>query len=247
MLRGAEVALLGAAAPGTPAGRGGRGGAAAGGGMSQRPRRGQRGGPGGAPAFPRTGGARRRRRGRRGRCRGGAAGAAVAAGVAEAARLRLNREPALAALASAAGELGTRATALLARIEWPGKPGAAAPVTPLTPAEQARFAAGQTVYQSLCQRLSSAGRPRSGEIAPSLVGSRLALAPARIPARILINGKEGKVGLMPPLGEALTDEQIAAVLTYVRREWGQTASPVDLQNSDGYACSYQGPCAAVDR
>ena len=32
---------------------------------------------------------------------------------------------------------------------------------------------------------------------------------------------------MPPLGSALTDEQIAAVLTYIRREWGQTASPVD--------------------
>ena len=32
---------------------------------------------------------------------------------------------------------------------------------------------------------------------------------------------------MPPLGSALTDEQVAGVLTYVRREWGQTASPVN--------------------
>ena len=32
---------------------------------------------------------------------------------------------------------------------------------------------------------------------------------------------------MPPLGAALTDEQIAAALTYIRREWGHTASPVD--------------------
>ena len=63
----------------------------------------------------------------------------------------------------------------------------------------------------------------------SLLGSRLALAPAAVPIRILINGKEGKVGLMPPLGSALTDEQIAAALTYIRREWGQTASAVDLR------------------
>ena len=28
-------------------------------------------------------------------------------------------------------------------------------------------------------------------------------------------------------GSAITDEQIAAVLTYVRREWGQTGTPVD--------------------
>jgi mono/diheme cytochrome c family protein len=32
---------------------------------------------------------------------------------------------------------------------------------------------------------------------------------------------------MPPLGSVLTDDQIAAVLTYIRREWGQTGSPVD--------------------
>ncbi len=32
---------------------------------------------------------------------------------------------------------------------------------------------------------------------------------------------------MPPIGSALTDEQIAAVLTYIRREWGHAATPVD--------------------
>jgi mono/diheme cytochrome c family protein len=32
---------------------------------------------------------------------------------------------------------------------------------------------------------------------------------------------------MPPVGSALGDEQIAAVLTYIRREWGQAGSPVD--------------------
>ena len=37
---------------------------------------------------------------------------------------------------------------------------------------------------------------------------------------------QGPVGLMPPLGGALNDEQIAAVLTYVRREWGNALSPV---------------------
>jgi len=32
---------------------------------------------------------------------------------------------------------------------------------------------------------------------------------------------------MPPLGATLSDGDIAAVLTYIRREWGQTGSPVD--------------------
>ena len=64
-------------------------------------------------------------------------------------------------------------------------------------------------------------------MAPALVGSTLALAAPEIPARILLNGKEGSIGLMPPIGSALTDDQIAGVLTYIRREWGQTGTPVD--------------------
>jgi mono/diheme cytochrome c family protein len=43
---------------------------------------------------------------------------------------------------------------------------------------------------------------------------------------VLLQGKEGPVGLMPPVGATLDDEQIAAVLTYVRREWGQSGTAV---------------------
>ena len=32
---------------------------------------------------------------------------------------------------------------------------------------------------------------------------------------------------MPPIGSTLDDEQIASVLTYIRREWGQSGIPVD--------------------
>ena len=32
---------------------------------------------------------------------------------------------------------------------------------------------------------------------------------------------------MPPLGGVLNDDDIAAVLTYVRRDWGQSGTPVD--------------------
>jgi mono/diheme cytochrome c family protein len=54
----------------------------------------------------------------------------------------------------------------------------------------------------------------------------LATGAPQNPVRILLHGKQGTVGLMPPLGSSLTDDQIANVLTYVRREWGHTASPV---------------------
>ena len=223
LLRGAEVALLGMPAPGTPAGGRGRGGAAAAADAPCFDCPGGRAGPGGAAAFPQgrsaapaAEGGRAAGPGRGGRGRGGAGGPA----------LKLTREPALGALAARDEDLGKRAAAVLARVEWPGKPGAAAPVTPLTPAELVRFNAGREVYQNLCVACHQAdGRGRE-KIATSLIGSAFALAEPGVPVRVLMNGKEGAVGLMPPLGAALSDEQIAAVLTYVRREWDNAGSPV---------------------
>jgi mono/diheme cytochrome c family protein len=140
--------------------------------------------------------------------------------------VRLTAEPAgLRAIASAGGELAARATAVLARMEWPGKPGGS-PLAPLTPDEQQRFDAGQEVYRNLCAGCHQPDGRGQERLAPSLVGSTLALAPPGIPARILLQGKEGPVGLMPPVGTTLSDEQIASVLTYIRREWGQAGAPV---------------------
>jgi mono/diheme cytochrome c family protein len=141
--------------------------------------------------------------------------------------LKLSREPALVALArSNAGDFSTRAGALLPRLEWPGKPGVSS-APPLTAVEQARFDAGSVVYQNLCQACHQADGRGRDTLAPSLIGSPFAVADdGGIPIRIVLNGKEGPAGLMPPLGSVLTDDQIAAVLTYIRREWGHSARPV---------------------
>jgi mono/diheme cytochrome c family protein len=130
-------------------------------------------------------------------------------------------------LAGGSDTLAPRAANLLTRIEWPGKPGAADPVTPLTAAEQQRFEAGREIYRNICQACHQPDGRGLTRVAPPLVGSTLALAPAEITARIVLNGKEGSVGLMPPIGTTLTNDQIASVLTYVRREWGQRGDPVD--------------------
>ena len=99
-------------------------------------------------------------------------------------------------------------------------------MTPLTPEEQQRFDKGREVYRNLCQGCHQPDGRGQDRIAPSLVGSALALARPDIPARALLQGKEGPIGLMPPVGATLDDEQIAAVLTYVRREWGQSGTAV---------------------
>ena len=140
----------------------------------------------------------------------------------------MSREPAsFTGLASTPGDLQIRAANVLARIDWPGKPGAASPVAPLTAAEQQSFDAGREVYRNVCQACHQPDGRGLERVAPTLIGSVLALAPAEITSRILLNGKEGPVGLMPPIGSTLTDDQIASVLTYIRREWGQTGDPVN--------------------
>jgi len=139
----------------------------------------------------------------------------------------LNREPAALTRLPAGDQLAPRVSAVLARVSWPGKPGDAAPLPALTAEEQRRFDAGREIYRNICQSCHQPDGRGQDARAPTLVGAAFTLGPAEIPTRILLNGKEGAIGLMPPIGSKLSDVQIASVLTYVRREWGQTATPVD--------------------
>ena len=159
--------------------------------------------------------------GRGGRGFGGGRGAPVARSVS------LPAEPAaLSQLAGVAGETGAVATKVLARIEWPGKPAPVVELAPLTAVEQQRFAKGAEIYKSVCVGCHQPDGRGKEKMAPSLIESRYTTGDPGAAARVLIAGKEGPVGLMPPLGSALNDEQIASVLTYIRREWGNTGSPV---------------------
>jgi mono/diheme cytochrome c family protein/glucose/arabinose dehydrogenase len=208
LLRGTEIVLLGAAMPGTPAPRVTSDTAAP---CPTCP--GGRAGPGGAYAYTRpeaplpdptaTGGGR-----------GGAL-------------LRLNREPMALTGFTATDPLTPRVSAALARMSWPGKPGDSTPLPSLTVEEQRRFDAGREVYRNVCQGCHQPDGRGEDKRAPTLIGGTLTLGPAEIPTRILLNGKEGAFGLMPPIGSKLSDEQIASVLTYIRREWGQPSTPVD--------------------
>jgi mono/diheme cytochrome c family protein len=68
------------------------------------------------------------------------------------------------------------------------------------------------------------------------VDSEWVLGKPDVAARIVMHGVVGpiKVGsrtwnlAMPPLMQ-LTDEDVAGVLTYIRREWDHNASPVDTK------------------
>lgn len=58
---------------------------------------------------------------------------------------------------------------------------------------------------------------------PALVGDQLLLSDPRNPAYIVTHGRGG----MPNFSEDLSDAQIAAILSYVRSAWGNSAPPLD--------------------
>ena len=119
---------------------------------------------------------------------------------------------------------------------WPGKPGVAATVAPppLTGADLDRFNKGKAVFTSVCAACHQPdGRGQNG-LAPPLLDSDWILGSPQATVRIILYGLSGAIsvngrsyiGEMPGLG-VLDDDQIASVLTYLRREWGHTAAPVD--------------------
>lgn len=83
-------------------------------------------------------------------------------------------------------------------------------------------------------------------MAPSLHGSELLLGDVDTALLILLKGiaKEGMdyMGMMASLGAGLNDEKMAAVLTYTRNTWGNSASPVTVEQ----AAAARGKFSSVD-
>ena len=155
--------------------------------------------------------------------------------------LWLDAEP--ASLKTLKSVMGDKAGAKLfasveARLAWPGKPGAPPPpkIVPLNEAQTALFEKGKIIYATLCAACHQPHGFGLDGLAPPLVDSEWVLGKPEILTRIVLNGLAGpvKVGgrsfnlAMPPLPQ-LKDEDIAGVLTYIRREWEHNASPVETK------------------
>jgi aldose 1-epimerase len=141
----------------------------------------------------------------------------------------LSAEPAaLSALAQKGGLLATLAKTVSAKLDWPGRPAPAVTVPPLTAIQQKRYDAGAQIYKNVCAGCHQEDGRGKDKLGASLIDSPLVTAAdASGSIRVLLSGKDGAIGLMPPLGPAMSDEEIAAALTYIRRAWGHTASAVD--------------------
>lgn len=165
--------------------------------------------------------------------------------------LWLERAPeALTVLTRAFGKAPPKSLAALqARLAWPGKPGAPPPpvVVPLTEAQAARLDKGRTIYAGLCAACHQPHGYGLDGLAPPLVDSEWVLGKPDVAARIILHGLAGPVKVagrnwnlaMPPLPH-LSDEDVAAVLTYLRREWEHNASPVEPQAITELRAKHQG-------
>lgn len=133
---------------------------------------------------------------------------------------------ALSKLAAGSGELADAAKQISARLTWPGKPAPVAQATRRTAEEETRYQAGREIYGRSCAGCHAAEGQGTNVGAP-LTGSRWVTGLAGTSVRILVNGKEGPMGLMPPAGAGMSDDQVAAILTYIRGSWGNTAPAVN--------------------
>jgi mono/diheme cytochrome c family protein len=129
------------------------------------------------------------------------------------------------------------------RFTWPGLPSYARHAKPqvpsLTKAERALFEKGQAIYRELCISCHGGdGRglkspEGKGLLAPPLPGSPRLEQNKQAAIQIMLHGMIGDLdgkkyegGLMAPFGAANDDEWVASVLTYVRREWGNSGAVV---------------------
>ncbi len=120
---------------------------------------------------------------------------------------------------------------------WPGKPGAVEIELPreLTAAETAQYAHGASVFATACATChQSHGGGQDGK-APTLRGTQYSVGDEARLARILLHGLEGPLeidgktwNMEMPRFEG-SDEDLAAVLTFIRRSWGNGADPVTAE------------------
>jgi mono/diheme cytochrome c family protein/glucose/arabinose dehydrogenase len=120
------------------------------------------------------------------------------------------------------------------QLAWAGKPGwVESKLAPLTAAEQALFDKGKAIYSTICTACHQPNGQGMAGLAPTLVNSEWTLGPTDRLIRIVTQGMTGPIEVagvkwqleMPGL-PIFSDEEVAGILTYIRREWEHTASPV---------------------
>lgn len=101
---------------------------------------------------------------------------------------------------------------------------------------------GATVYNGNCAACHQGNGQGLATTFPPLAGSEwvngnpsvaIAIASHGLQGEIKVNGSTYQ-GVMPAFGNQLSNEELAAVLTYVRTQWGNNAAPVSVEEVSKY-------------
>lgn len=118
-------------------------------------------------------------------------------------------------------------------------PGAASSAVPATESSLL-LDLGRTVYGTHCTTCHGAdGRGMPPQYPPLAANQSIQMESAVNPIRMVLNGglPPGTAGNprpygMPPFAQALSDDDVAAVVTYIRASWGNRAGPVDARQAN---------------
>jgi len=118
-----------------------------------------------------------------------------------------------------------------------GAAGSPAPAPAPLPASDRRMQVGEAIFVDTCSACHARNGAGVERMFPKLAGNVIAAQddPASL-VRIVIGGSRAAATdtrptapAMPSLGYRLNDEEVAAVVTYVRNSWGNAADPVSAE------------------
>ena len=88
---------------------------------------------------------------------------------------------------------------------------------------------GKTLFEGTCadcHRINGQGLP---DKFPALAGNPFVIGdPVKVIDTVL-NGRKGKLGQMPTWKGTFTDQQIAAIISYVRQAWSNKGTPITAE------------------
>jgi mono/diheme cytochrome c family protein len=94
---------------------------------------------------------------------------------------------------------------------------------------------GKRTFTTYCQSCHQQSGLGVAGVYPPLVGSEWVLGSPKLPTLIVLHGLQGPIEVkgvvynqvMQQWGAALSDKEIAAVVSYIRNEWGNAAAMID--------------------
>jgi mono/diheme cytochrome c family protein len=88
---------------------------------------------------------------------------------------------------------------------------------------------GQEVYIANCADCHRSNGEGLSDVFPALQKEPFVVGDPHPVIQLILEGKKAKVGHMPAWKNTLTDQQIAAVVTFIRQSWGNQAEAVSAE------------------